>query len=153
MLEKRRLDHWSIKDILREARTADRREFEALNGRPWRSVEDSLWAAAKGPQCVSTSLWTPDDRLVAVGGFSMAGLCWFLCTDRVEDHKKDFCREILANRDTVHSFGAVCHNVVGLNNELHVRFLKWLGAEFGTKVTQRRGWEFAHFFIPPPIGG
>lgn len=143
----------AILRIMRQIRDTDMAEYEAVTGKPWSTIGPGLLETLQNPLEVTTAVWTEDDQLVAVGGFNMAGRCWFICTDLVEKHPKGFCRIIKQHRDMVHQNGAVCHNVVGLQNELHVRFLKWLGAEISPKVTHRGGWDFSHFYIPPPIGG
>lgn len=86
-------------------------------------------------------------HLVALGGWSASGVCWFLCTALVEAHARDFVRHIKARRDTLLDHVDVLTNEVMTTNALHVRFLKHLGAEFSEDTFQRGGETFARFYI------
>ncbi|ATN92934.1 internal virion protein [Ralstonia phage RPSC1] len=86
-------------------------------------------------------------HLVALGGWSVTGVCWFLCTSLVDHHARDFVRHIKARRDTLLDHVDVLTNEVMVTNALHVRFLKHLGAEFSADTFNRNGQEFARFYI------
>lgn len=78
-----------------------------------------------------------DDKtgeVYAVGGINygyVKPVVWMLCTTRVEEHPIKFCRYI---KKYLHVYllphTSYLWNFVWLGNELHVNWLKWMGARF-----------------------
>lgn len=71
-----------------------------------------------------------EDRVYAIGGFPKGHVVWMLCTKRVEENKilflrsvKSIFKEFIDKKDWL-------YNYVWMGNELHVKWLKWMGAEF-----------------------
>lgn len=92
----------------------------------------------------SNSLVIVDNHgdLYAIGGVNSNGLVWMLCTKSVERNKIRFLRytkELL--EDTIKTIPRL-YNCVWLKNDLHVKWLKWLGATFGVSQGGFQYFEF-----------
>lgn len=69
-------------------------------------------------------IWGVEDKVI-----------WMLCTYEVEMHPIGFlrfCKEYLKGLLETHPF---MYNYVWLGNELHVKWLKWMGVTFGETKT------------------
>lgn len=140
-----------IVELIEQALPADRAEYECLTGKPFEALAGTLMEfIGELPNGAHVeAVRDPEGRLVAVGGLDTLGICWFVTTGRVRDHKRDFCQIIKHRRDVVHSvYHVPCTNIVMMSNDLHVRFLRYLGAEFINPITIR-GEEFRQFVIKP----
>ena len=143
-----------IVELIEQALPEDRREYECLTGKPFESLGVTLleFIEALPNGAHVEAVRDPEGNLVAVGGLDTLGICWFVTTVRVRDHKRDFCQIIKHRRDVVHEcFHVPCTNIVMMSNDLHVRFLRYLGAEFINPVTIN-GEEFRQFVIKPRSG-
>lgn len=104
-------------------READRMEVEALGFTPF----SALMQGHLGDHC-----WTVEFNGEPVCMYGVnKGLVWLLGSDRLLENKTRFARQSLIERDRLLSMYPVLTNIVHLNNTIHVRWLKWLGAEFG----------------------
>ena len=114
-------------------RAADRAEVEALSGRPPVEVLlDSVTASSMAwAGCV-------DDEPVCLFGvapMSLAGVVgfpWLLGTDGVLDHAAAFLRRNKAYLGQMLAEYPILRNVVDARNEVSIRWLRWLGFQFGT---------------------
>lgn len=73
-------------------------------------------------------------------------IIWMLCTDKVEKHPVAylrFCKEYLKGLLKDHKI--LC-NYVWLGNDLHVKWLKWMGAKFGETIIIN-GEPFQYFYF------
>lgn len=73
-------------------------------------------------------------EVYAVGGIDFGYIkpvVWMLCTTRVEEHPVKFCRYIKKHLHT-YLLPRISYlwNYVWLGNDLHVNWLKWMGARF-----------------------
>ncbi|BAJ51830.1 internal virion protein [Ralstonia phage RSB2] len=140
-----------ILELIEQARPEDREEYECLTGKPFEALGPTLleYIEEKPYHAHVEAVRDPSGALVAVGGLDSLGVCWFVTTGRVGSHKRDFCEIIKHRRDVVHQcYRVPCTNLVLMDNALHVRFLKYLGAEFINPVTIN-GREFRQFVIQP----
>lgn len=81
---------------------------------------------------LSDSLVMKDEEGVvyAIGGF-VGTTVWMLCTNAVEKKPIGFLRETRRLLKEVLKVVPYLENYVWLGNDLHVKWLTWLGAEFG----------------------
>lgn len=80
------------------------------------------------------------------GDESFSKVIWMLCTEMVEVHPISFlryCKKYLENLQNVYP---LLWNYVWLGNELHVKWLKWMGATFG-ETTTINGEPFQYFYF------
>lgn len=107
-----------------------------------------LWARQHRDEVRHYVLKTPEGDPVAIGGYSLKGDVWFLCTDLVDSHKKSFVKAIREFRDEAWEHSRVLTNVMMLENKLHRRFLESLGAKFSPETAfWVSGKLFVQFFI------
>lgn len=74
-----------------------------------------------------------EDRLYCIGGWYSNGLIWLLCTENVEKFPIKFLRATKKWTGVLLQSVPRLYNCVWTKNQLHVKWLKWLGAEFGAK--------------------
>ena len=70
-----------------------------------------------------------DDNVYAIGGFENHNV-WMLCTDLVERDKILFLRSTKKLLQDVMKKEGYLKNYVWIGNDLHVKWLEWMGAEF-----------------------
>lgn len=126
-----------IIEIIEHAQEDDRREYEIMYELPWETIGPRLleYLKVKPHEAHVEAVRDPEGNLVAIGGFDCLGNCWFLTTDRVTSHARDFCSLIKHRRDIVTDSWGPCWNIVMMSNRVHVRFLKFLGAVFDNPIT------------------
>lgn len=73
------------------------------------------------------------DNVYAIGGY-YSHVVWMLCTNKVEQNKIKFLRFIKDYYSKVIEKEEWLYNYVWLGNELHVKWLKWLGATFKEEI-------------------
>lgn len=83
------------------------------------------------------------NEVFAIGGID-GDVIWALCTYRVEEHPIPFLRA--CGRIKKQWVKWQVHNCVWLGNELHVKWLKFIGATFG-KTIQINNEKFQHFIL------
>lgn len=122
-------------------RQADRDEVAALRLNP----EEAL----KGSILFSEVLFTirRGDEPLGMFGVADRGAVWMLGTDGIKDIRYTFLRQSSTWVNALHSASPALWNWVDARNELHIRWLKWLGFKF----TQARplganGETFRHFY-------
>lgn len=85
------------------------------------------------------------DNVYAIGAYTY-GDVFMLCTTKVEEHPVAFLRYVRDHHKQYikkyHKYG----NAVWLGNELHVKWLKWMGAKFD-KIITRNGEKFQCFMF------
>lgn len=136
-------------------REEDVQEFAYAHGHGfyagWMHLKNALHDAQKNPPGVFLKV-VHKGTLMALGGFDGAGTCWFLCTRAVEERPLSFMRVSKMVRDHVIASGCdVLTNVCWMGNDMHVRFLKALGAEFSARIIYKSGQEFRRFYIPKEV--
>ena len=70
---------------------------------------------------------------------------WLLCTHKVEEHPVKFLRFIKKYNDTLTTKYNPTWNIAWLGNDLHIRWLKWMGAKFLDNVVKINGEKFQRF--------
>jgi hypothetical protein len=131
-------------NFMESKRPADVREVELMNGCDFYDVPVVDYADA-------TVLVDDNDDVYAIGGVQqiveegvILNFVWMLCTDKVEKHQIAFLR---AAKDLLNRYlEKYIHleNWVWLGNEQHVKWLKWMGADF-FDVRQVNGEDFQCF--------
>ena len=131
-------------NFMESKRPADVREVELMNGCDFYDVPVVDYADA-------TVLVDDNDEVYAIGGVQEVvedgfklNFVWMLCTGMVERHQTAFLR---AAKDLLKSYlEKYIHleNWVWLGNEQHVKWLKWMGANF-YDVQQVNGEDFQCF--------
>ena len=71
---------------------------------------------------------------------------WMLCTKKVEEHPIAFLRYCKTYLKDLLDTKPLMWNYVWLGNELHVKWLKWMGATFG-ETTTINGEPFQYFYF------
>lgn len=124
-----------IEAILEDGlRAADMIELESLGVTPRDSLERGFDASAPAMTVLVNGRpagmfgVAPDPR------FPEAGIIWFLGTDRLTEVSWQFLRESHAWLSFLTGKYQVLANAVHQDNELHIKWLKWLGFSFlGTR--------------------
>ncbi len=126
-----------IEDLIRHLRASDIDEYaqtgleETVPEAVYRSVRES-------EECYC--LLDKNERVIAIFGVSeplLVGgrLVWALGTDLVERNKKSFTKATKrALRQWVREYGLLW-NTVAVSNQKTVKWLEWLGVEFGNETT------------------
>ena len=90
------------------------------------------------------------DNVYAIGAYGYNDV-FMLCTTKVEEHPVAFLRYVRDHHQQYikkyHRYG----NAVWLGNELHVKWLKWMGAIFGRIITIN-GEKFQEFYFEDKEG-
>lgn len=90
-----------------------------------------------------------DENVYAIGGFDNHNV-WMLCTDLVETNKILFLRSTKDVLKEVMKKEGYLKNYVWLGNDLHVKWLKWMGAEFEEPIYYGYdGQPFKEFYFKP----
>lgn len=108
----------------------DRREVLAASGRDPKGVlEDGMLDS------VECRVFEIDGDLCGIYGVARTpqenlGLIWMVCTPAVERHALTFLRHSRSEMQSFHLHYPVLFNYVDARNELHVKWLKWVGCTF-----------------------
>ena len=144
------IDTATVDDILefsKNIRYMDAKEVEFVSGKPFKDhlgfllthVEDVRTIKCDGV-LLGIGNWYQEQ--LAWGLYSPDVIGWMLLTNAVEDHKIEFLRW---SKDLVktllESYPAIT-NVVYAKNELHIKYLKFLGAEFWEDPFRKDLWHF-----------
>nr|DAL01398.1 MAG TPA: internal virion protein A [Caudoviricetes sp.] len=90
-----------------------------------------------------------DENVYAIGGFDNHNV-WMLCTDLVETNKILFLRSTKKVLQDVMKKEGYLKNYVWLGNDLHIKWLKWMGAEFEEPIYYGYdGQPFKEFYFKP----
>jgi len=143
-------------------------EFVPARGKHCRSIGRRM-RAADAAECRAMGRFSPigalaysmrnsdaitallDGRPVAMFGtreinvLAGVGCVWLLGTDDLLVHRKAFLRESLKWRPQLFTRYSVLRNVVSLNNQASLRWLRWLGAEFAPETLDVGGLPFVLF--------
>lgn len=113
-------------DFMANARPEDLQEVLIGSGRHF---EDCTLAelVEAGNLCLVD---TEDDSVYAIGGIANENVIWMLCTSKVEKHFVKFLRYCRETLRYLLEDKKILYNNVWKENELHVKWLKWMGAEF-----------------------
>lgn len=112
-------------------RSADIAELKAALGLP---PEPALRAAVENPSITALVGLGASDEPVVIFGSSPAGpgvgLVWMLATEDLLKYRLPFLRRSRRWVETLHEQYPVLTNWVDARNELHIRWLGWLGFQF-----------------------
>lgn len=134
-----------IADLTPRLRKADLEEIAASG---WENPSAPLWAGyVESQPCYS--IVDASDRPVAVfgvvpSGDPEVGYVWFLGSDDIQFHRSQFlrrCREVL---DNLHQKHPLLTNAVYSRNEVHIKWLRWLGFSF-LRALKKNGQPFYEF--------
>lgn len=85
-------------------------------------------------QCQNTYTIIHKEQVLAIGGFTDSGCCWFLTSNIVDtldkQDRKLFREELCKNRDEALLVHPILYNYIWKGNEAHVRFVESCGARF-----------------------
>jgi hypothetical protein len=118
------------RELAASLRDADRLELESTSDRP---VEKTLlFGALTSDPCLT--LRTHEGALLGILGVvpdgAGVGVVWMAGTPLIEENRVSFLRggrDVLAHLDRRYD---VLHNAVDARNEVHIRWLRWLGFSF-----------------------
>lgn len=136
-----------IPAIAPRLRTADLSEIEAASGKP------PEVALLPGLQPDAHALAIEYDREVCglfgvVGAAGLPGAIWMVATPELERNRFQFlrsCKPWIRRLRRPHPY---LYNVVDSRNELHIKWLMWVGAIFtGREHTLRHSVKFKEFII------
>lgn len=130
----------ATEDLLRamapHIRAADRREGEALG---FADPLDGLLLSFRSAEWAWVAV-TPSEQPIAAWGARQTSILgnvwrpWMISTPLVERYRRDFLRESRRQVNEMMAFASVLRNVVDARYLGAVRWLGWLGAEFGEPV-------------------
>ncbi|NJL06859.1 MAG: DUF2833 domain-containing protein [Methylacidiphilales bacterium] len=134
-----------IRAVARRMRRADVAEVRAASGlSPRRALAASL---SKSGACFTALVNGRPEVMFGVGDANVLagiGVVWLLGTDAVDRHYRMFLRLSLEWKPKLLSRHSVLANFVSEDNAVSLRWLRWLGAEFGDPI-KRRGTHFIPF--------
>jgi len=111
-------------------READRREIAAMSGE---ACVDALMRGLEGDVCLTALTGEGNPMLmfgVAPSPHPGAGYVWLLGTDQIKRYVRVFLDLAPAYIDSLHDIYPLLHNYVDARNEVHIRWLRWLGCTF-----------------------
>lgn len=74
------------------------------------------------------------ERVYAIGGIDTEHVVWMMCTKAVEENPVKFLRFIRGYyKETISKYNMLW-NYALKDNELHIKWLKWLGATFHDEI-------------------
>ncbi len=114
-----------VRTLSEKLRSADLQEIAAATG------EEPYWSLLRG-FTDSVHCWTMlgNDSVVGMFGVNKAGAIWMMCSDELSRFSVRFLRESLEMVDYLQEEYPVLWNWIDARNELHIRWLKWLGFQF-----------------------
>ena len=140
--------HEDINYLAPRLREADKQECLATTGQM--PIDVLHTALLLGD--LTLTLTTPEGKRVGLCGvtpspYTNAGVIWMCATDELLKHQMAFLRRSKAALDYLSSGYDVLHNCVDARNEVHIKWLKWMGFTFINKhetygVEQRPFYEF-----------
>lgn len=144
------IDTATVNDILefsKNIRSMDAKEVEFVSGKPFKDhlgfllthVEDVMTIKCDG---VLLGIGNWYQERLDWGLYSKGVIGWMLLTNAVEDHKIEFLRWSKDLVKTLLVAYPAITNVVYAKNELHIKYLKFLGAEFWEDPFRKDLWHF-----------
>ena len=142
-----------VRELEENIRDIDKREIEGMGFTTRQGIEVSIYETC--PVYVARA--AESGRLIACWGLQILQfpgrekttytfLIWALGTDEIAHHKKDFVRESAAIIKRWAELYGRLENTVATFNKNAIRWLKWLGAEFGEPY-KLNGVEYVNFVI------
>lgn len=136
-----------IWDFAKNIRPMDNEEVKAVSGKPFDEhliflithVEDVRVIKCDGV-LLGIGNWYQEQ--LDWGLYSKGVIGWMLLTNAVEDHKIEFLRWSKDLVKTLLEAHPAITNVVYAKNELHIKYLKFLGAEFWEDPFRKDLWHF-----------
>lgn len=130
-------EHMREMDVFECRATGFATPLEAINESAKRSRE--AWTLCYGdvPLCVFGHV--PD----CAGG----AVFWLLGTDEIKHHKREFMRQSKLWKVRMMEKYEYLTNVVCMENQDSVRWLKWMGAEFQEGTAMMMGKPFQRFYV------
>lgn len=135
--------------LVENIRDIDRTEAEAVAGMP---IEQAVAEAAR--RSIRTRAGYVDGRLVAVWGMGMRtvlsrdGMPWLLATKVLEEDRAARRAMVLHSRSELDALSegfTKFWNMVHSHNRIAIRWLQWLGFEFGDGDIDVSGHPFRYF--------
>lgn len=138
--------YFDVYDIAGRLRAADKAEVEALGHTP----DEALMNGFNHSDLLYTILYEGKPcGMVGVGKhLEGTGVVWMLGTDELTANPKAFLRKCKERFSDLFIEPLLC-NYVHANNEAHIRYLKWMGADFGGTV-ELDGHLFYYFEMRDP---
>lgn len=144
------IDTATVNDILefsKNIRSMDAKEVEFVSGKPFKDHLGFLLTHVEDVRVIKC-----DGVLLGIGNwyqeqldwglYSKGVIGWMLLTNEVEDHKIEFLRWSKDLVKTLLEAYPAITNVVYAKNELHIKYLKFLGAEFWEDPFRKDIWHF-----------
>lgn len=144
------IDTATVNDILefsKNIRSMDAKEVEFVSGKPFKDHLGFLLTHVEDVRVIKC-----DGVLLGIGNwyqeqldwglYSKGVIGWMLLTNAVEDHKIEFLRWSKDLVKTLLEAYPAITNVVYAKNELHIKYLKFLGAEFWEDPFRKDLWHF-----------
>lgn len=132
---------WMLMNFIDNARSKDVLEVYHGTGTYFTNLEMSY---LEGALCL---LDEEAGDVYAIGGINDKGRIWMLCTSSVEKHPFAFLKFCKKNLDIYLKDYYMLWNYVWLGNEMHVNWLKWLGATFERVITVNNEQFQAFYFV------
>ena len=144
------IDTATVNDILefsKNIRSMDAKEVEFVSGKPFKEhlgfllthVEDVMTIKCNGV-LLGIGNWYQEQ--LDWGLYSPGVVGWMLLTNAVEDHKIEFLRWSKDIVKTLLEAYPDITNVVYAKNELHIKYLDFLGASFWEDPFRKDIWHF-----------
>lgn len=144
------IDTATVNDILefsKNIRSMDAKEVEFVSGKTFKDHLGFLLTHVEDVRVIKC-----DGVLLGIGNwyqeqldwglYSKGVIGWMLLTNAVEDHKIEFLRWSKDLVKTLLEAYPAITNVVYAKNELHIKYLKFLGAEFWEDPFRKDLWHF-----------
>ena len=144
------IDTATVNDILefsKNIRSMDAKEVEFVSGKPFKDHLGFLLTHVEDVRVIKC-----DGVLLGIGNwyqeqldwglYSKGVIGWMLLTNEVEDHKIEFLRWSKDLVKTLLEAYPAITNVVYAKNELHIKYLEFLGAEFWEDPFRKDIWHF-----------
>lgn len=118
------------KSLASRLRTADIQELASLGKTPGEALTESVQATARAYVAVDK-----DDAPICIFGVldvgEGRGVVWLLGTDAIKQHYRQFLRLSWQGLALVMDGFTYLYNVADPRNDLHIRWIKWLGFKLG----------------------
>ena len=110
------------------------------------SFEDTLINDLSNTYCLYDADGMDVYAIWGVDKEEIESVIWMLCTKRVEENPVTFLRYCRNYIKRLLDQYPLMHNYVWLGNDLHVKWLKWMGAKFGETIIIN-GEPFQYFYF------
>lgn len=124
-------------------RDEDVREIRDANGST--PLESLTHGVTLGTRCYTVA---DSDQPVAMFGVMPNGAVWLLASENLLEHRRQLVRESRRWLREMHRSFPVLWNYVDTRNRAHVRFLEWLGVEWGQKLRSKPHFRYFQHVCP-----